>query len=72
MDERKLVILVALLAVALIAAVMLVIGWRTQAPPGQIGLKVTGMERSRALYRLQMVLLGALLGACLLAALAFV
>ena len=72
MEERRLVLLVILSAVAVIAAVMLVIGWRTQAPPGQIGLKGTGMERSRALYRLQMVLLGALLAACLWAALALV
>lgn len=70
MEERRLVLLVIVSAVAVIAAVMLVIGWRTQTPPGQIGLKGTGMERSRALYRLQMVLLGALLAACLWAALA--
>lgn len=72
MEERRLVLLVILSAVAVIAAVMLVIGWRTQAPPGQIGLKGTGMERSRALYRLQMILLGALLASCLWAALALV
>ncbi len=66
MDERRWVILTILAAVAFVAAALLVVGWRRQAPPGQIGLKGTGLERSRALRRWQMLLLAALLAACLL------
>ena len=68
MDERRWVILGILAAVALVAAALLVVGWRRQTPPGQIGLKGTGLECNRALYRWQMLLLAALLGACLLGA----
>jgi hypothetical protein len=60
------VLLIILSAVALVAAALLVIGWRTQTPPGKQGPKGTGMERSRALHRFQMGLLTLLLLACLL------
>lgn len=72
MDERKRLLLTLFLVVGAVAAALWVIGWRNQAPPGQKGLKGTGLERSRALFLLQMGLLAVLLVACLLAALALV
>jgi hypothetical protein len=64
MNERTLVIVSCLLLVSLVALVLLVVGYRTGKPPGQKGLKGTGLERSPALYRLQMVSLAALLACC--------
>ena len=71
MDERSWVILTILLTVAFVAAALLVVGWRRQAPPGQIGLKGTRLERSPALRRWQMLWLATLLAACVLGGAAF-
>jgi hypothetical protein len=51
--------------VAAVGAALLVRGFSTGKPPGQRGLKGTRLEHSRALFFVQMTMLGVLELACL-------
>lgn len=61
-------IIFSLLLVELVAMVLLVVGFRTGMPPGKMGIRGTGLDRSQGLYRIQMASLAVLLVACLVAA----
>ena len=65
MQDRTRVLVGIFLGVGAVALALLVKGWRTGVPPGQRGLKGTGLERDPTLYRVQMSSLGLLLLACL-------
>ena len=56
---------VLMLGVAAVGAALMVRGFMTGRPPGQRGLKGTRLEHSRALYLVQMTMLGILELACL-------